>query len=98
MASRKVILVLDLGSSSGRALVFSLPAFEVIGTARFEVSAIARSASDLRRKINFSLEVLSLLFMVATKTCMNDCFGKNEHSNCHCRKKFPIAKTKVDKK
>lgn len=37
MANRKAILVLDLGSSSGRALVFSLPQYEVIGSARFDV-------------------------------------------------------------
>lgn len=38
MANRKVILVLDLGSSSGRAFIFSLPKFEIIGSSRFDVS------------------------------------------------------------
>lgn len=37
MGDRKAILVLDLGSTSSRAFVFSLPKFEVIGSARFEV-------------------------------------------------------------
>lgn len=37
MARRKTILVLDLGTSSGRALVFTLPQYEVIGSARFDV-------------------------------------------------------------
>lgn len=42
MANPKVILVLDLGSSSGRAIVFSLPQFEIIGSARFEVKETSK--------------------------------------------------------
>ena len=37
MQNRKAILVCDLGSTSGRAFVFSLPQYEIIGSARFEV-------------------------------------------------------------
>jgi sugar (pentulose or hexulose) kinase len=40
--TRKAILVLDLGSTSGRAFVFGLPEFEIIGSSRFEVSRVKR--------------------------------------------------------
>lgn len=49
--TRKAILVLDLGSTSGRAFVFSLPQFEIIGSARFEVSRLQRCV-DKRKKIS----------------------------------------------
>ena len=44
MANRKAILVLDLGTSSGRALVFSLPQYEVIGSARFDVRKFSENS------------------------------------------------------
>lgn len=34
---KKFILVLDIGSTSGRAFVFELPKYEIVGSGRFEV-------------------------------------------------------------
>lgn len=46
MTTRKAILVLDLGSTSGRAFVFGLPQFEIIGSSRFEVSRVRRAIDN----------------------------------------------------
>lgn len=38
---KKHLLVLDIGSTSGRAFVFELPNYEIVGSGRFGVSAIS---------------------------------------------------------
>lgn len=38
MTLKKFILVLDIGSTSGRGFVFELPNFNIVGKARFDVS------------------------------------------------------------
>ena len=55
MTARKSILVLDLGSESGRAFVFSLPQFEIIGSARFDVSRMRRWADNRKTEDNETL-------------------------------------------
>lgn len=66
MAPRRVILVLDLGSSSGRAFVFNLPDFVITGTARFDVSLDLRVHnisfnSNSTTQVNFQSHFLSFL-------------------------------------